>query len=209
MAIHSPIQPVLHPAKIRQLRPTQMTAGMREVERKRSQWRDRPRDEAGNFLGAHMVPVVVGPDGHRWLVDQHHLVLALHLDGVEDVLVSVIAVLDHLPRKRFFAFIDSRNWLHPYDAEGRRQDWTKLPRHVHQLDDDPYRSLAGEVRRAGGYAKSPVPYTEFLWADFFRDRIGSKLVTENFPKALTRAVGLARCPDARHLPGWAGAVEQC
>jgi hypothetical protein len=88
------------------------------------------------------------------------------------------------------------NWLHAYDGEGRRQDWAKLPRHVDQLGDAPYRSLTGEVRHAGGYAKSPLPYTEFLWADFFRDRIRRKLVTENFPKALTRAVRLARCTDA-------------
>src|SRR5436305_4773273 len=30
--------------------------------------------------------------------------------------------------------------------------------------DDPYRSLAGEVRRAGGYAKEATPFSEFLWA---------------------------------------------
>lgn len=205
MALSTPIQPILHTVRIRDLRPTQMTVGMREVERKREQWRDRPRDEAGRFLGAHMLPAVIGPGGKPWIVDHHHLALALHLEGVEELLISVLARLDHLPRKRFLAFMDARNWLHPYDDEGRRRDWDELPRRINKVIEDPYRSLAGEVRRAGGYAKSLTPYTEFLWADFFRDRIDRKRLTTHFPKSLDRALQLARGHDAAHLPGWAGA----
>lgn len=209
MAIQNPLQPVIHLARIADLRPTQMTVGMEEVERKRREWRDLPRDGLGAFLGADMVPAVRGPGGRVWLVDHHHLVLALHLEGVEEVMLSVIARLEHLPKRRFFAFLDCRNWLHPYDAHGERRDWKDLPRHVKDLKDDPYRSLAGEVRRAGGFAKMPVPYTEFLWADFFRDRIKPHLLAENFPKALKRALALALANDhaARHLPGWAGVEE--
>jgi len=121
------------------------------------------------------------------------------------VLVSVVADLAHLPKRRFMAFLDAHNWLHPYDADGHRQEWKKLPSRIDGLADDPYRSLAGEVRRAGGYAKSSVPYTEFLWADFFRDRIRRKQVEGDFAKAIDRGVRLARGHEARHLPGWAGA----
>lgn len=205
MAVSSPIQPVLHPVRIRDLRPTQCTVGMLEVERKREEWRERPRDGAGGFLGAHMIPAVIGPEGRPWIVDHHHLTLALHLEGVEEVMVSVLAKLDHLPRKRFLAFMDAHNWLHPYDDEGKRRDWSELPRRIEKLADDPYRSLAGEVRRAGGYAKSLAPYSEFLWADFFRDRIKRKLVDGHFARMLDRGVRLARSHAARHLPGWAGA----
>ena len=129
MAMAHPIQPMLHPVRIRDLRPTQMAVGMREVERKRADWRDRARAAvgAGEFLGAHMIPAVIGPGGQPWLVDHHHLALALHLEGVEDVLVSVVARLDHLPKRRFMAFMDAHNWLHPYDAKGVRQDWKDLP----------------------------------------------------------------------------------
>ncbi|HZV10733.1 MAG TPA: ParB-like protein, partial [Novosphingobium sp.] len=171
MALSHPIEPVLHPVAVKALRPTQMTVGLREVSRKQAQWRARREEDGGAFLGAHMLPAVLGPDDSWWLVDHHHLARALLEEGVEHVLVSQVARLDHLPKKRFFAFMDSHNWLHPYDAEGQRGDWKDLPRHVGKLVDDPFRSLAGEVRRAGGYAKSATPYTEFLWADFFRDRI--------------------------------------
>jgi len=204
MAISTPLQPVIHLARIAQLRPTQITVGMLEVERKRREWRDLPRNALGEFLGAHMVPAVLGPGQRPWLVDHHHLVLALHLEGVEEVMLSVIARLDHLPKRRFHAFLDCHNWLHPYDARGERREWKDLPRHVADLKDDPHRSLAGEVRRAGGYAKSAVPYTEFLWADFFRDRIKPQLIEEQFGKALKRGLVLARDHAARHLPGWAG-----
>lgn len=199
-----PIEPELKPVAIKDLRPTQMTIGMREVSRKRESWRQQSNKDGARFLGTHMVPVVLGPGDSHWVVDHHHLARALHEEGVEHVLVSVIAKVQHLPRKRFFTFMDNHNLLHPYDADGKRRDWDELPRHMGKLVDDPFRSLAGEVRRAGGYAKSPVPFTEFLWADFFRDRIRRHHVEAKFTKALDKALELARGHEAAYLPGFAG-----
>ena len=85
-----------------------------------------------------------------------------------------------------------------------QREWDDLPRHVGKLIDDPYRSLAGELRRSGGYAKSEAPYTEFLWADFFRGRIKRPVVEGKFDKAIAKALVLARSPDASYLPGFAG-----
>ncbi|WP_197410906.1 ParB-like protein [Novosphingobium sp. FSW06-99] len=204
MAMTHRIQPVLHPVLIKDLRPTQMTVGMREVSAKREEWRNRPRDSAGKYLGSHMIPAVLGPDARPWVVDHHHLALAMHLEGVTEVMVSFIARLDTLPKKRFMAFMDAHNWLHPYDEKGKRCEFEDLPKKLTDMADDPYRSLAGEVRCAGGYAKSPVPYTEFLWADFFRDRIDADHLKDHFNKAVERAVPLARSAEAKYLPGWAG-----
>ncbi|MDE2411557.1 MAG: chromosome partitioning protein ParB [Sphingomonadales bacterium] len=204
MAMSNPIEPLLHPVAIRDLRPTQMTVGIFEVEQKRAEWRARQQRDGGKFLGGHMIPVVIGPGKEHWVIDHHHLARALEDEGVEHVLVSVVARLDHLPKKRFFAFMDSHNWLHPYDAEGRRCDWKDLPRRVGKLIDDPYRSLAGKVRQAGGCAKSPSPYAEFLWADFFRDRIARDRVERAMGKAVDKAIILARSPAASYLPGFSG-----
>jgi hypothetical protein len=74
------------------------------------------------------------------------------------------------------------------------------------LVDDPFRSLAGEVRRSGGFAKDTTPFSEFLWADFFRRRIKRKLVDDDFPSALVRASKLARSGEADYLPGWCGPI---
>lgn len=204
MAVANSIHPILHPVRIKDLRPTQMSVGMREVSAKREEWRNRPRDSEGRYLGSHMIPAVIGPHGHPWIVDHHHLALAMHLEGVDEVMVSVIARLKDLPKKRFLAFMDARNWLHPYNAKGKRCDLDELPQGLTDLEDDPWRSLAGEVRRAGGYAKSPTPYTEFLWADFFRDRIARDKLDGAFNACVEHAVPIARSAEACHLPGWAG-----
>ena len=204
MAMTNPIEPIVHPVLIRSLRPTQMTLGLREVERKRAEWCTRRDRDGGEFLGSHVIPAVIGPNGAYWLIDHHHLARALYDEGVEHVLVSVVAKLEHLPKRRFFSFMDCHNWFHTYNEEGKRCDWADLPHHIGKLADDPYRSLAGEVRRAGGYAKSLTPYSEFLWADFLRDRISLKQVTEKFGKALIKALDLARSSAASHLPGFAG-----
>ncbi len=207
MAMTHSIEPILHPINIKALRPTQMTLGIREVDRKRAAWRERKAQASGEFLGNHMIPAVLGPGKTFWLIDHHHLARALLDEGVEQVLVSVVAKLGHLPKKRFFAFMASHNWLHPYDVEGKPRDWDDLPRHVGKMADDPYRSLAGEVRIGGGYAKTETPYTEFLWADFFRDRIAPHKVSEQFEKSLTKALKLSRSKAAAYLPGFAGPQE--
>jgi hypothetical protein len=75
---------------------------------------------------------------------------------------------------------------------------------VNNLIDDPFRSLAGELRRTGGFAKDTTPFSEFLWADFLRRRIKRKLVENNFDRALETAMKLAKSQDAIYLPGWCG-----
>lgn len=204
MSTRSRVEPILHPVPIKALRPTQMTVGLREVERKARCWREMKRSHDGEWLGQHMIPAVLGPDHTWWLVDHHHLALALISEGVEKVLVSVVARLSHLSKRRFLSVMDCHNWLHPYDADGKRRDFNDLPKHLHKLTDDPFRSLAGEVRRAGGYAKSAVPFTEFMWADFLRDRLRRRQAESASPKVLAQAVELARSPEAAYLPGFSG-----
>ncbi|MFZ8515581.1 ParB-like protein, partial [Staphylococcus aureus] len=80
----------------------------------------------------------IGPKQRPWLVDHHHLALALSLEGQEHVLASVIADLSHLGRDEFLTVMDNRSWLHPFDAHGVRQDYDKLPRRIGKLTDDPY-----------------------------------------------------------------------
>jgi len=200
-------EPLLHPIEISDLRPTQMTIGMREVARKRAEWRHRAERDGPDFLGRHMIPAVIGPRGHVYLVDHHHLVRALHEEGVKHVLVSIVADLGGLKKAVFWTFMDNRAWLHPFDADGKRRDYGDLPKKIGDLEDDPYRSLAGEVRRAGGYAKEPTPFSEFLWADFLRRRIKPKLLDKDFERAVAEALDLAHCKEAQYLPGWCGPAD--
>jgi hypothetical protein len=139
-----------------------------------------------------------------YVVDHHHLALALHREGVRDILVSVVTDLSELSTDAFWTVLDHRSWVHPYDAKGRRRTVSDIPTSVAGLKDDPFRSLAGELRRAGGFAKDTTPFSEFLWADFLRRRMKRKLVEKKFRQAVTRAMKLAKSQDARYLPGWCG-----
>lgn len=198
------IEPQLHPVALSALRPTQMTVGMAEVMRKRKLWREHIERDGPDFLGQHMIPAVIGPKRIYWLIDHHHLARALFDEGVVHVFVSVIADLSHLKRNAFLTFMDNRNWLHLFDSKGERRGYDALPRKIKHIVDDPYRSLAGEVRRAGGYAKTETPYAEFLWADFFRGAIDQKEIAKDAGKAIAKALHLARGKKARHLPGFSG-----
>jgi hypothetical protein len=201
-------EPILHPVAIEALRPTQITVGMREVEAKRREWRDKKDRKAGEFLGRHMIPVILGPKDRHYIIDHHHLARALHEEGVQDVLVTVVANLSRLERDAFWFVLENRSWMHAFDAEGRRRGYRDIPKSVDGLVDDPFRSLAGELRLAGGFAKDTTPFSEFLWADFLRRRIKRKAVEQDFDRALRDALKLAKSAEADYLPGWCGPVAR-
>ncbi len=142
------------------------------------------------------------------MIDHHHLARALHDEGVKDVAVAVVANLSGLELDAFWTVMDNRSWMHPFDAEGRRRQYKDIPKSVIKLVDDPFRSLAGELRRAGGFAKDTTPFSEFLWADFLRRRMKRKLVEHDFGRAVTKALQLAKSTDADYLPGWCGPVPE-
>jgi hypothetical protein len=200
----APREPILRPIPIAELRPTQITVGYREVAEKRRQWRERSGKGAAEFLGRHMAPTVLGPKGRHYLVDHHHLALALHEEKQQDVLAMVLADLSGLSKASFWTYLDNRAWCHPYDADGKRRDFDDIPKTVAGLADDPYRSLAGELRRAGGFAKDTTPFSEFLWADFLRSRVKAGQIRDRFSAALEKALALARSDAASYLPGWCG-----
>jgi hypothetical protein len=199
-------EPILRPVDIDDLRPTQITVGMREVKAKRQAWRMKAANKGAEFLGQHMIPVVRGPKGRYYIIDHHHLALALHEEGQKDVFVTVVADLGRLEPAAFWFVLDNRNWMHPFDDEGLRRGYADIPKSVRGLIDDPFRSLAGELRLAGGYAKDTTPFSEFLWADFLRRRVRRKLVERDFPAALKQARRLAEGEDAAYLPGWCGKI---
>jgi hypothetical protein len=204
-------EPMLTPVAIADLRPTQITVGMREVKAKRKHWREtaeKKKNKDAEFLGRHMIPVILGPKQRHYVIDHHHLALALHEEGVKEIAVTVIANLSALEPDSFWFMMDNHNWMHPFDAAGRRRHYKDIPKSVTELIDDPFRSLAGELRRAGGYAKDTTPFSEFIWADFLRRRMKPKLVENDFARAVEKALQLAKSTDANYLPGWCGPVPE-
>jgi hypothetical protein len=201
-------EPILHPVDIAKLRPTQITVGMREVQEKRKRWREKAETKKSELLGKHMIPVIVGPNDLYCIIDHHHLARALQDEGEKVVLVSVVRDLRNLNKEMFWTVLDHHGWVHPYDEEGVRRGYKAIPKLVADLIDDPFRSLAGELRRAGGFAKDTTPFSEFLWADFLRHGIKRSLAEGNPETALEKAMVLAKSLDANYLPGWCGPVTE-
>ena len=77
------------------------------------------------------------------------------------------------------------------------------------MEDDPYRSLAGELRAMGGFAKDSTPFSEFLWADFLRPRIKAKAIKADFEAALTQALALAKTAKPTTCPAGADRTATC
>lgn len=200
-------EPIYKPTPLKDLRPTQITVGMREVEEKRRRWREKHGKKAGKFLASHMIPVVLGPMGRPYVTDHHHLARALHEEGVKEVATTTVLDLSRLDLDAFWFVLDNRALMHPFDTRGERRHYRDIPNSIDKLVDDPYRSLAGELRRVGGYAKDTTPFSEFLWANFLRRRIDRKEIEDHFKRAVDKALKLAKSGDADYLPGWCGPVD--
>ncbi|MDR3408817.1 MAG: ParB-like protein [Methylovirgula sp.] len=201
-------EPLLKPVPLADLRPTQITVGYREVTEKRRRWKELADEKGAEFLGKHMMPVILGPKERHYVIDHHHLGLALIEEKVKDILVNVVADLRTLQLDAFWIFLDNRGWMHPFDENGQRKTYADIPKALTDLADDPFRSLAGELRRAGGYAKDTTPFAEFLWADFLRRRLKRKNVEADFSHAVEKALSLAKSTEASFLPGWCGPTDE-
>jgi hypothetical protein len=204
------------------MRPTQCSVGYLEVQFKMQEMRERSArpDDLLKYLKLHPIPAVLGPDGRMYLTDHHHMGLALvrlaqEWDDADKPAGAnpyrsccFQIVRDYSDRlemsmKQFFAKLEERHLCHPFDGGGRRV--SQLPRYLPELVDDPYRSLAGLARKAGAYVKVEVPFTEFKWADYLRDKVDINLITEqHLAAAIHQAVVLANDPAAAGLPGYHG-----
>lgn len=196
----------LHEVEIHRLRPTQITVGLIEVDDKRAKLKGMKNHERRDFLAEHPIPAVWGPDDKLYITDHHHLGRAACEAGVETGFFCVEADFCKLGSAEFWREMHSARWAHPIDEHGRRCSFDDIPNHLEKLRDDVYRSLAGYVRDAGGYDKTPTAFAEFLWADFFRPRIVVGPARSDFDAAVAKAVKLAVSKEAAHLPGYRGST---
>jgi hypothetical protein len=198
--------PQLVNGRLEKLHPTQITVGKAEVALKRKEWSALGKRARSDALQHHWFPTVLGPEDKHYIVDHHHFGLALLEEDVKTVSLMVLKDLSWLSPDTFWMTMDHHQWVHPYDNSGIRREFAAVPKRLEHLEDDPYRSLAGELRRAGGFAKDVTPFSEFLWADFFRSRIAFDDTEPGLKKALAKAMKLARGQAARYLPGWSGVI---
>ena len=200
--------PILKPIPILSLRPTQMTVGMREVKEKRKRWREQKSEKKrAELLGKHMIPVVLGPDEHYYVVDHHHLARALHDEGVKDILVTVIGDLTMVDREAFWGVMDTQAMGLSLRRQGRAaalQGHAEIGSRPHGRSvPQPRRRIAPHRRlRQGHHAVQRI-----LWADFLRRKISRKSVEEISTRRSRRRWRCAKSKDAVYLPGWCGPVD--
>jgi hypothetical protein len=189
-------------AKLARLRPTQLSVGYAEVELKASEWKRLKKKQRDHAIRSHVFPAVFGPGDEFYIVDHHHLGIALIEQDIKECWVTKLDDMSWLDPQMFWRTMEFRAWAHLYDNKGRRRPHTEMPEKLTKLQDDPYRSLAGLVRTGGGYAKDEAPFSEFLWADFFRPHIDVKQIKERQAQAVREGIRLAHSREARYLPGW-------
>lgn len=186
------------------LHPTQLTVGMKEVKEKKRHLGKMDAGERRLFMQDHPMPAVIGPESKLFITDHHHLGRAALEAGVEVGCFQVEADLSSLSGDTFWKEMDARAWVHPLDEHGVRHHYDRIPHHLDGLVDDIYRSLAGYVRANGGYSKTPSPFAEFEWADFFRRLVAIEDVEADFDAAVKVAAAFATNERARGMPGYTG-----
>jgi hypothetical protein len=191
-------------ASLRDLHPTQLTVGMIVVQDKRKHLEALSAADRVSFMKAHPMPAVIGPQGALYITDHHHLGRAAFDAKVSSGFFLVEADLSKCTPEAFWKEMNENQWVHPLDENGVRHYYAAIPAGLSKLVDDVYRSLAGYVRDAGGYEKTPTAFAEFVWADFFRRNIAIETVRSDFQTAVRAGSSLAHSKWARNIPGFNG-----
>lgn len=189
-------------AALKDLHPTQLTVGLIVVQDKRKHLLALSAADRQSFMKAHPMPAVLGPKGALYITDHHHLGRAALDAGVATGFFEVEADLSKCSIEAFWKEMNEGQWVHPLDEHGVRHYYAAIPDSLGKLVDDVYRSLAGYVRDAGGYDKTPTAFAEFVWADFFRRNIAIETVREDFQTAVRAGVSLAQSKLAKAIPGF-------
>lgn len=186
---------------ISDLHPTQPSIGLMQVEERVIRMK---HDVDGvKYTSKRPVPVVQGPDGSFYVTDGHHLVSTLLRIGTSKVMANIIGRFDN--PNTFWIEMQNRQWVYLYDAKGNSISPSALPKRFSDLQDDPYRALAGYAESAGYFHRSDVYFAEFYWARYFGEKMNWQPVNRlNLLAALQSAEKLACLSEARELPGYAG-----
>jgi hypothetical protein len=194
----------MHKGEVVELHPTQIVVGYKEVELKEARLEGMTEKELDLYLQEHPFPVVTGPRNRKFMIDHHHLGLALVRRKHKHCYYNAVHEFHTIPPDKFFRVMSVMELLYLGGPDGKLMSVTQIPKRVEDLVDDPYRSLAGVCRDAGGFTKVHTPYSEFQWASFFRDRI--IIDKQDWEGTVKHAVQLAGTIEAKFLPGFIGLV---
>ncbi len=192
---------------IHDLSPTQIAVGYEQVEEKMFKLINLNK-KIDKYLKEHIVPVIKGPNNRLYIIDHHHLCSALLKLNLDKVFIEILEDWSENTESDFWNKMKDKENIWQYDEAGKYLELSefveKLPKHISELKNDPYRSLAGLVRKHKGYNKVWVPFTEFRWANYFREtdiklRPDTKIITV---EELNKGLKLSKVYRASYLPGY-------
>jgi hypothetical protein len=184
------------------LRPTQLTLGLKEVRERAKKIGKLSQDELNDFIDHKAIPHVIGPEERIYMVDHHHLaraLLSIHIDKM--TLGEQLADWSDFDIKTFWRKMDKKGYCWPIDADGNRRPYSAIPDRIEKLTDNVWRSLARELR-GRAFENLDTPFQEFIWGDYFRTFMSRRLIELNFELAVDLAAKLARLDEAEDLPGF-------
>lgn len=169
---------------VEQVTPTQPSVGLQAVwERTEKIEKKYRKNKLATYLKEKVAPVVIGPGQKYYILDRHHLSLALYLAKIphEQKLLHarVLANFSQMDQQQFWNELKKRNWVY-LKRRGVDINVSELPQKVTELRDDPYRSLARLAEKKGLFQKEDRPYIQFEWAQQLRDKI--KIPDDQMPK---------------------------
>lgn len=187
---------------LRRTHPTQPALGFRVVDRKVRKLRMLGgKTELQRYLFERAAPAVLGPGHSIFVLDRHHDLAALLRMGQTKAYVRIKASLAHLTWIEFQSVMIEKGWVYLL-RHGGPVAFADLPQTLDSMIDDPYRSLASELRQENGYLKTSNPFAEFVWAEALREQIPPALAEDDPLRALELARGFAGSSRASHLPGF-------
>ncbi len=186
------------------LHPTQLTLGLAEVRARAKAMRASSPDDLKKLLASKSVPHVLGPHGRIYIIDHHHLCRALLEAGHGQVILGTrLEDWSDLDLKSFWARMEAHSYCWPIDMNGNRRPYSKIPPHVRELTDNPWRTIARSVR-GDAYSNEDTPFQEFKWGDYYRSFMTQRLLECDIELARELAVKLSRNEEAQDLPGYLG-----
>lgn len=193
---------------IDKLSPSQISVGYQQVTEKTLVLLDNKKKDLKEYLQNHPVPVIKGSLNHFYIIDHHHLCCAANNLNIDEVYYTIVADWSNLTTVQFWNKMNEARYVWLFDDNGTTigidEIASKLPKSIKDLKNDAYRSLAGMVRKKHGYLKTKIPFSEFHWANFFRNsNLGMETDTIIINDTVfNAAMSLARSDKASHLPGF-------
>ncbi len=192
-------------------RPGQLTYGRPRVDYLRQRIQVWDFEEMQEYIDARPIPYVEDPSGNWVIHDRHHFLLAFFKER-EDLIERFPGRSPKFTYQRtagfkgqswesYRAFMEKEKYVH-LRFKGQPASWEDLPERLEDLQKDYFRGMAWVLVKAGIVSKKPVPFFEFEWAHFLRQRF-SKLPTKwrlRHVKAVMQDI-LENPDDYRQLEG--------